>query len=106
MSVLYTVLRVMRSSSVALSGLVIGRLHYCVGLVGDFPLLRATSDYFSAASSPACTSPSGVQGKNITEAVPESAEETAEEADLSTLVDISILSCKVPYAFTNFWGEP
>ena len=27
----------MCSSSVALSGLVIGRLHYCVGLVGDFP---------------------------------------------------------------------
>ena len=47
-----------------------------------------------------------MQGENITEAVPESAEETAEEADLSTLVDISILSCKVPYAFTNFWGEP
>ena len=35
--VLYTVLRVNCSSSVALSGLVIGRLHYCVGLVGDFP---------------------------------------------------------------------
>ena len=28
---------VVRSSSVVLSGLVIGRLHYCVGLVGDFP---------------------------------------------------------------------
>ena len=52
------------------------------------------------------TSPSGVHGENITEAVPESAEETAEEVDLSMLVDISILSCKVPYAFTNFWGEP
>ena len=32
-----------------------------------------------------------MQGENITEAVPESAEETAEEANLSTLVDISIL---------------
>ena len=31
-----------------------------------------------------------MQGENITEAVPESAEETAEEADLSTLVDISM----------------
>ena len=47
-----------------------------------------------------------MQGEKITEAVPESAEETAEKADLSTLVDISILSCNVPYAFTNFWGEP
>ena len=46
-----------------------------------------------------------MQGENITEAVPESAEEAAEEADLSMLVDISI-SCKAPYAFTNFWGEP
>ena len=41
--------------------------------------LRATSDYFSAVSSLGFTSPSGVQGENITEAVPESAEETAEE---------------------------
>ena len=32
-----------------------------------------------------------MQRENITEAVPESQEVTAEEADLSTLVDISIL---------------
>ena len=37
MRVFYTVLRVMRSSSVALSGLVSGRLHYGVGLVEGFP---------------------------------------------------------------------
>ena len=43
------------------------------------------------AHSPQFTSPSRVQGENITEAVPESAEETAEEADLSMLVDINIV---------------
>ena len=36
-----------------------------------------------------------MQGENITEAVPESAEETAEEADLSMLVDISILEIRM-----------
>ena len=38
MRVLYTVLFLLCSSSVALSGLVIiGMLHRCVGVVGDFP---------------------------------------------------------------------
>ena len=40
-----------------------------------------------------------LQGENITEYVPESAEETAEEANLSTLVDISTLTharCHTP----------
>ena len=49
-------------------------------------LFRATSDYFSAAMYDLL-----LRGENITEAVPESSEETAEKVNLSTLVDISIL---------------
>ena len=46
------------------------------GLVDGMTKRTSLRDYFSATSSSRSTSPSGVQGENITEAVPESAEET------------------------------
>ena len=53
------------------------------GLVDRMAKRTSLRDYFSAASSSQSTSPSGEQGENIAEALPESAEETAEEANLS-----------------------
>ena len=46
-----------------------------------------------------------MQRENITEAVPESAEEAAEEADLSTLVDISILIHARRHTSSQISGE-
>ena len=68
-------------------------------------LLTFEINNFSAASSLQFTSHSGVQHENITEAVPESAEEAAEEADLSTLVDISILNHARRHTPSQISGE-
>lgn len=61
------------------------RVLFEIRQLGHGQMAKRTSlrDYFSVASSSQSTFPSGVQRENITEAMPVSAEETAEEANLS-----------------------
>ena len=71
------------------------------GLVDGMAKRTSLFDYFFATSSSRSTSPSGVQGENITEAVPESAEETADYLCTRKAHNILLYSAMLPQYFAE-----